>query len=63
MINVIMRLGLFKGHVIGQIENTMRDLVGAAASLSPQNLDRILTDPGFTPEERDQVRAFATLQD
>ena len=63
MVNAIMRLGLFKGYVIGQIEATMKDLVGAAAALSPQNLDRILTDPGFSPEELDQVRALAALQD
>jgi len=52
MVNAIMRLGLFKGYVIGQIEETMRDLVGAAAALSSEGLDKVLSDPGFSEEER-----------
>ncbi len=63
MVNAIMRLGLFRGYVVGQIEDVMKDLVGAAASLSAPNLDKILTDPTFTPEEREKVRALAALPD
>ena len=63
MVNAIMRLGLFKGYVVGQIEDTMKDLVGAAAALSARNLEKVLTDPGFTEHEREKVRAFAALPD
>jgi hypothetical protein len=63
MINAIMRLGLFKGYVIGQIEDTLKDLVGAAAALSKQGVDSILKDPAFSPEEREKVRALAALPD
>ena len=61
MVNAIMRLGLFKGHVIGQIEDTMKDLVGAAAALSTQGVDSILKDPAFSAEEREKVRILAAL--
>lgn len=61
MVNAIMGLGLFKGYVVGQIEDTMKDLVGAASALSPARLETVLTDPGFTPEEREKVRALAAL--
>jgi hypothetical protein len=61
MINAIMRLGLFKGYVIGQIEDTMKDLVGAAAALSTQGVEKILKDPAFSAEEREKVRALAAL--
>ena len=61
MVNAIMKMGLFKGIVVGQIEDTMKDLVGAAAALSMQGVDSILKDPSFTPEEREQVRALAAL--
>jgi hypothetical protein len=63
MVNAIMRMGLFKGYVIGQIEDTMKDLVGAAAALSSEGLDKVLADPGFTQEERARVRALASLRD
>lgn len=63
MINAIMRLGLFKGYVVGQIEATMRDLVGAAAALSAQSLEPILADPAFSPPEREKIRALAALPD
>jgi hypothetical protein len=61
VVNAIMRLGLFRGQVVGQIEETMKDLVGAAAALSTQGVDSILRDPTFTPEEREKVRALAAL--
>ena len=61
MVNAIMRLGLFKGYVVGQIEDTMMDLVGAAAALSTQGVESILRDPAFNPEEREKVRALAAL--
>ena len=61
MVNAIMRLGLFKGYVIGQIEDTMKDLVGAAAALSAQGVESVLKDPSFSPEEREKVRALAAL--
>jgi len=61
MVNAIMRLGLFKGFVISQIEDTMKDLVGAAAALSAQGVGSILKDPAFSPEEREKVRALAAL--
>ncbi len=61
MVNAIMRLGLFKGYVVGQIEDTMKDLVGAAGALSTQGVDTILKDPTFTPEEREKVRALAAI--
>ena len=61
MVNAIMRLGLFKGYVVGQIEDTMKDLVGAAAALSAQGVEGVLKDPAFSPEERDKVRALAAL--
>ncbi len=63
MVNAIMRLGLFRGYVVGQIEDTMKDLVGAASSLSAPNLEKILTDPTFTAEEREKVRSLAALPD
>jgi len=61
MVNAVMRLGLFKGYVVGQIDDTIKDLVGAAAALSAQGVDAILRDPSFTSEERDRVRALAAL--
>ena len=61
MVNAIMRLGMFKGYVIGQIEGTMKDLVGAAAVLSTQGADAVLNDPAFTPEEREKIRALALI--
>lgn len=61
MVNAIMRLGLFKGYVVGQIEDTMKDLIGAAAALSPENLEKTLSDPTFTAEERAKIRVLATL--
>ena len=61
MVNAIMSLGLFKGYVVGQIEDTMKDLVGAAAALSAQGVESVLKDPSFTPEERERVRALAAL--
>lgn len=63
MVNAIMRLGLFKGLVVGQIEDTMKDLVGAAAALSRQGVDAVLADPTFSPEERAKVKALAALPD
>lgn len=60
-VNAIMGLGMFKGYVVGQIEGTMKDLVGAAGALSTQGVDAILKDPTFTPEERDKVRALAAI--
>jgi hypothetical protein len=63
MVNAIMRLGLFRRYVVGQIESTMKDLVGAAASLSAPNLEKILADSTFSPEEREKVRALAALPD
>ena len=61
MVNAIMRLGLFKGYVIGQIEDTMQDLVRAAASLSSTNLDTILKDPSFSAEEHEKIRVLVGL--
>lgn len=61
MVNAIMRLGLFRGHAVGQIEDTMKDLVGAAAALSTQGAEGVLKDPSFSPEEREKVRALAAL--
>jgi len=61
MVNAIMRLGLFRGYVVGQIDDTIRDLVGAAAALSAQGVEGVLNDPSFTPVERDRVRALAAL--
>jgi len=63
MVNAIMRLGLFRGHVIGQIEDTMKDLVAAAVALSAQGVDAVLSDPSFTPDERVKVQALAALPD
>jgi hypothetical protein len=63
MVNAIMRLGLFKGHVVGQIEDTMKDLVGAASALSAQGVEGVLKDPAFSPEERLKVQAFAAIPD
>lgn len=59
MVNAIM--GLFRGYVIGQIRDTMKDLVGASAALSTQGVEAILKDPAFTLEEREKVRALAGL--
>lgn len=61
MVNAIMGLGLFRGYVIGQIRDTMKDLVGASAALSTQGVEAILKDPGFTLEEREKVRVLAAL--
>jgi len=61
MVNAIMSLGLFKGYVVGQIEGTMKDLVGAAAALSAQGVESVLKDPSFSPEEREKIRALAAL--
>ena len=61
MVNAIMRLGLFQGYVVGQIEDTMKDLVGAASALSTQGVEGVLKDPSFSPEEREKVRALAAL--
>jgi len=61
MVNAIMSLGLFRGYVVGQIEDTMKDLVGAAAALSAQGVEGVLKDPSFSPEERERVRALAAL--
>ncbi len=61
LINAIMGLGLFRGYVLGQIEETMKDLTGAAAALSPGSLEKILADPAFNEGERAQVRALAAL--
>ena len=63
MVNAIMRLGLFRGYVVGQIADIMKDLVGASASLSTLNLEKILNDPSFSAEEREKVRALAALPD
>mgnify|MGYP003381980272 CR=1 FL=1 len=63
MVNAIMRLGLFKSHVIGQIEETMKDLVGAAGGLATQGVDAVLKDPAFSPEERLKIQALAALPD
>lgn len=63
MVNAIMRLGLFKGHVIGQIEETMKDLVGAAGGLSTQGVDAVLRDPAFSAEERLKIQTLAALPD
>jgi hypothetical protein len=63
MVNAIMRLGLFKGLVVGQIEDTMKDLVGAAAALSTQGVEGVLADPAFSPDERAKVQALAALPD
>lgn len=61
MVNAIMGMGLFRGYVIGQIRDTMKDLVGASAALSTQGVEAILKDPGFTLEEREKVRALVAL--
>lgn len=61
MVNAIMKLGIFKGMVIGQIEDTMKDLIGAAGALSTQGVDVVLKDPSLSPEERAKVRALAAL--
>ena len=61
VVNAIMKMGIFKGHVVGQIEDTMRDLIAAAAQLTPSNLETILADPDFTSEERDKIRALAAI--
>ena len=61
MVNAIMRLGLFRGLVVGQIEETMKDLVGAAAALSTQGVEGLLKDPSFSDEEREKIRALAAL--
>ena len=61
MVNAIMRLGLFRGLVVGQIEETMKDLVGAAAALSSQGVEGLLKDPSFSNEEREKIRALAAL--
>jgi hypothetical protein len=61
VVNAIMGLGLFRGYVIGQIRDTMKDLVGASAALSTQGVDAILKDPAFTLDEREKVRALAAL--
>ncbi len=63
MINAIMQLGFFRGEVIGQIESTMKDLTAAAAAASIQGVEAILSDPAFSPEEREKVRAFVALPD
>lgn len=63
MVNAIMKLGIFKGMVTGQIEDTMKDLVGAAAALSTQGVEGVLADPAFSPEERAKVQALAALPD
>lgn len=61
MVNAIMGLGLFRGYVIGQIRDTMKDLVGASAALSDRGVEAILRDPAFTPKEREQVRTLVGL--
>lgn len=63
MVNAIMKLGIFKGMVTGQIEETMKDLVGAAGRLSKQGVDAVLKDPAFSPEERLQMQTLAALPD
>jgi len=63
MVNAIMKLGIFKGMVIGQIEDTMKDLVGAAGALSAKGVEGVLADPAFSPEERLKIQAFAALPD
>ncbi|MEO8358823.1 MAG: hypothetical protein ABI672_02240 [Vicinamibacteria bacterium] len=63
MVNAIMRMGLFRGYVVGQIEDTMKDLIGAASALSAENLDKTLNDPAFSPEEKDRIRNLAALHD
>jgi len=61
MVNAIMKLGLFRGQVVGQIEATMKDLTGAAAAVATRGADALLADPGFSPEERDQVKALLAI--
>lgn len=61
MVNAIMSLGLFRGYVVGQIDDTLKDLVGAAVALSTQGVEAVLKDPTFTPEEREKIRALAAL--
>lgn len=61
MVNAIMSLGLFKGYVVGQIEDTMKDLVGAAAALSSRGVESVLKDPAFTEAEREKIRALGAL--
>lgn len=63
MVNAIMGLGLFKGYVVGQIEDTMKDLLAAAAALSAQDLEAILKDPSFSPEDYEKIRVLSALQD
>ena len=41
--------------------DTMKDLVGAAAALTPGNLEKTLADPAFTAEERTKIRALAAI--
>lgn len=61
MVNAIMSLGLFRGYVVGQIEDTLKDLVGASVALSSQGVEAVLKDPSFSPGEREKVRALAAL--
>ncbi len=63
VVNAIMRLGLFKGLVVGQIEDTMKDLVAAAKALQGQGVEGTLKDPGFRPEDHEKIRALAALPD
>ena len=60
-VNAIMRMGMFKGYVIGQIQDTMKDLVGAATVLSSTDLNKLLSDPTLSIEDRDRIREFALL--
>ena len=60
-VNAIMKMGIFKGHVIGQIEDTMKDLIGAAGQLTPANLGRTLEDAVFDEDERAKIRALSSL--
>ena len=61
MVNAIMKLGIFKGMVTGQIEDTMKDLIGASGALSAQGVEAVLKDPAFTHEERLKIQTLAAL--
>ena len=60
-INAIMGMGLFRGYVIGQIQDVMKDLVRAATVLSATDLNKLLSDPALSAEDRDKIHTFAML--
>lgn len=60
--NALMRMGLFKSIVVGQIEATVKDLTNAAAALRTQGLDQLSKDRRFSEQDLNDLRLLLAMQ-